>query len=86
VIIEANSSGREVECSVLGNLQPEVSLPGEILADGEWYDFETKYTDGRMRLEVPAEIDTDTTDRLRRLAAEVFLLADLPETERVLPG
>ncbi len=76
VIIEANSDGREVECSVLGNLRPEVSLPGEILTDAEWYDFEAKYTDGRMRLEVPAAIDDSTTDRLRRLAAEVFVLAD----------
>jgi len=76
VIIEANSDGREVECSVLGNLEPEVSLPGEILADGEWYDFETKYTDGRMKLEVPAAIEGSTSERLRRLAAEVFVLAD----------
>ncbi|MEX0620027.1 MAG: D-alanine--D-alanine ligase family protein [Solirubrobacterales bacterium] len=76
VIIEANSDGREVECSVLGNLQPEVSLPGEILADAEWYDFEAKYTDGLMKLEVPASIDAGTTDQVRRLAAEVFVLAD----------
>ena len=76
VIVEANSDGREVECSVLGNLEPEVSLPGEILADAEWYDFEAKYTDGRMKLDVPATIEDDTSDRLRRLAAEVFVLAD----------
>lgn len=76
VIIEANSAGREVECSVLGNLQLEVSLPGEILADAEWYDFEAKYTDGRMKLEVPAAIGDEATDELRRLAAEVFVLAD----------
>jgi D-alanine-D-alanine ligase len=76
VIIEANSSGREVECSVLGNLQPEVSLPGEILADAEWYDFEAKYTEGRMRLDVPATIGDDASAMLRRVAAEVFVLAD----------
>lgn len=76
VIIEANSSGREVECSVLGNLHPEVSLPGEILADAEWYDFEAKYTDGRMKLDVPAAIGEQASAELRRLAAEVFVLAD----------
>ena len=76
VIIEANSEGREIECSVLGNLNPEVSLPGEILADAEWYDFEAKYTDGRMKLEVPAAIDEEVTERIRQLAAEVFILAD----------
>jgi D-alanine-D-alanine ligase len=40
VIVEASASGREVECSVLGNLEPEASPPGEIVAHGSWYDFE----------------------------------------------
>jgi len=75
VIIEANSSGREVECSVLGNLEPEASLPGEILADSEWYDFEAKYTEGRMNLAVPAAIDGRTTASLQRAATEVFTFA-----------
>lgn len=75
VIIEANSSGREVECSVLGNLEPEASLPGEILADSEWYDFEAKYTEGRMNLAVPAAIDDRTTASLQRAATEVFTFA-----------
>jgi D-alanine-D-alanine ligase len=76
VIIEANSDGREVECSVLGNLEPEVSVPGEILADSDWYDFETKYTEGRMRLAVPATIGEAASLRLEQLAVEVFGLAD----------
>jgi D-alanine-D-alanine ligase len=75
VIIEANSDGREVECSVLGNLDPDTSPPGEIVADAEWYDFETKYTEGRMRLEVPATISDSATATLRRMAAEVFTFA-----------
>jgi len=76
VIVEANCAGREVECSVLGNLDPETSLPGEIIADAEWYDFEAKYTEGRMDLVVPAEIGDPATTELRRVAAEVFRLAD----------
>lgn len=75
VIIEANSAGREVECSVLGNARPEASLPGEIVADGEWYDFEAKYTEGRMDLVVPAAIGEAATAELRELAARVFTLA-----------
>lgn len=75
VIIEANSTGREVECSVLGNLEPEASLPGEILADAEWYDFEAKYTEGRMQLGVPAAIGDDASSALRRMATEVFTFA-----------
>ncbi len=76
VIIEANCAGREVECSVLGNLEPETSLPGEILADAQWYDYEAKYTEGRMNLAVPAGIGEAATAELRRTAAAVFRLAD----------
>lgn len=75
VIIEANSPGREIECSVLGNQQPEASLPGEILADADWYDFEAKYTEGRTRIAAPAELDETTTSRVRDLAAQVFVMA-----------
>jgi D-alanine-D-alanine ligase len=75
VIVEASASGREVECSVLGNRDPEVSLPGEIVAHGSWYDFEAKYTEGGMDLRVPAPIGDDASARVRELAAGVFELA-----------
>jgi len=76
VIIEAHGGGREVECSVLGNLEPEVSVPGEIVANAEWYDYEAKYEKGGMELIVPARIDEATTARVRQLAAEVFVTCD----------
>jgi D-alanine-D-alanine ligase len=75
VIIEASAVGREVECSVLGNEDPEASMPGEILAHSEWYDFEAKYDEGGMDLAVPAPISEPETARLRELAVEVFALA-----------
>jgi D-alanine-D-alanine ligase len=75
VIVEASAEGREVECSVLGDEDPETSLPGEIVANAEWYDFEAKYTEGGMELRVPAPIGATAMARVRELAAEVFLLA-----------
>jgi D-alanine-D-alanine ligase len=75
VIVEASASGREVECSVLGNESPQTSLPGEIVAHSEWYDFEAKYEQGGMELRVPAPISTAAADRVRGLAASTFALA-----------
>jgi D-alanine-D-alanine ligase len=75
VIVEASASGREVECSVLGNEDPQASLPGEIVAHADWYDFEAKYTEGGMELRVPAPIGDDAIERVRELAASVFALA-----------
>ena len=74
VIVEAPAQGREVECSVLGNEEPQTSVPGEILADADWYDFEAKYTQGGMELVAPAQLEPAVTDRVRELAAQVFTL------------
>jgi D-alanine-D-alanine ligase len=75
VIVEAAASGREVECSVLGNESPLTSLPGEIVANAEWYDFEAKYEQGGMELRVPAPLAERETERVRELAASTFTLA-----------
>ncbi len=75
VIVEASAHGREVECSVLGNEEPLTSLPGEIVANAEWYDFEAKYEQGGMELRVPAPISAAEAARVRELAGSTFALA-----------
>lgn len=74
VIVEASAHGREVECSLLGNERPEASQPGEVVAHGEWYDYETKYSDGGMELIAPAQVDGEQKSRIRELAVEAFQL------------
>jgi D-alanine-D-alanine ligase len=74
VIVEACARGLEVECSALGNEEPVVSEPGEIVlrAGGGWYDYEAKYTPGGMELVVPARISASARERVRSLAARTF--------------
>ena len=74
VIIEAPSTGKEVECSLLGHGEVMASVPGEIVTHGDWYDYEHKYSAGGMDLKVPAEIDESAAERLRELAVRVFKL------------
>ncbi len=74
VIVEAHSAGREVECSLLGNEQVEASTPGEVVARGDWYDYETKYSEGGMELIVPAPIADEQIARVRELAIRAFEL------------
>lgn len=76
VIVEASATGIEVECSVLGDLaHARVSTPGEIVltGDADWYDYEAKYTEGGMRLEVPARISPTAMAQVRELAARAFV-------------
>jgi D-alanine-D-alanine ligase len=71
-LVEQAASGREVECAVIGNEQPVVSEPGEVVAGADWYDFESKYTEGGMDLFVPARISAAQRERVRRLAQAAY--------------
>jgi D-alanine-D-alanine ligase len=74
VIAEAFSGGIEVECSVMGNDEPEASVPGEIVVlKGDWYDYEAKYSDDGMELVVPARIPDAVREEVRRLAVDTFV-------------
>jgi D-alanine-D-alanine ligase len=82
VVVERMATGMEVECSVLGNRDPEASTPGEIvIRKGDWYDYEAKYTDGGMELVVPAR--TPHLEEVRRLAVEVFKIVGCSGMARV---
>jgi D-alanine-D-alanine ligase len=86
VIVEAHSSGLEIECSVLGSTEvPKASQPGEIVlkTDTGWYDYEAKYTEGGMELQIPARISPAARDRVRWLACEAFTLAGCSGLARV---
>ena len=77
VVVEKMARGLEVECSVLGNTEPEASVPGEIVVKkGDWYDYENKYREGGMELVVPARVPDDVRERVRELAVRAFRAVD----------
>jgi len=75
VIVEAHADAREVECSVLGNEEPEASQPGELQVNSDWYDFEAKYEEGGMELAIPAPIGEEAIADVRALATRIFSFA-----------
>jgi D-alanine-D-alanine ligase len=86
VIVEANSPGLEVECSVLGHTDgANASQPGEIvlLKGAGWYDYEAKYAEGGMELQVPARISASATARVRDIAVQAFRIAGCSGLARV---
>jgi D-alanine-D-alanine ligase len=83
VIAEGFSDGREIECSVIGNGAPEASQPGEIVFDGDFYDFDSKYQAGGMELKVPADVPASVSEHLRALAVETFAAAGCTGLARV---
>ena len=72
VLVERGVEARELEISVLGNERPEASLPGEIIASREFYDYEDKYIEDKSQLVIPAKLPDDKVAELRRLAIAAF--------------
>jgi D-alanine-D-alanine ligase len=72
VLVEEFVAGVEVECSVLGNLEPVASMPGEIVANADWYDYSAKYDEGGMELVVPPRIPEEAIARVQEVSVQAF--------------
>ncbi len=84
IVIEAAvPHAREIECAVLGNDDPEVSVPGEILPSREFYDYQAKYIDDDSRTIIPAELTERQAADVRRLAIDAYKAIDCSGLARV---
>jgi D-alanine-D-alanine ligase len=72
VVLEEAVAGREIECAVLGNLEPRASVMGEIIPKAEFYDYDDKYSGDGADLVIPADLPTDVSDAARALAVRAF--------------
>ncbi len=72
IIAERGIEGREFECAVLGNDDPEASMPCEILPSREFYDYEDKYELNLARAVLPPDLPKGEVYEIRRLAVECF--------------
>jgi D-alanine-D-alanine ligase len=83
VLVEEFVSGVEVECSVLGNEEPIASIPGEIVANSDWYDYSSKYDDGGMDLIIPPRVPQEAIDRVQELSVAAFRATECEGMARV---
>jgi len=83
IIIEQGVKAREVECAVLGNDQPKASVIGEITYQSDFYDYETKYTEGKADLFIPADLPEAIAQKIQEMAVQAFLAVDAAGLARV---
>ncbi len=76
VLLERAIAGRELECAVLGNDDPEASIAGEVIPGHEFYDYEDKYFDDKSRTEIPARITPEQMSAVRELSVRAFRAID----------
>lgn len=83
ILVERAVTGREIECAVLGNDEPEASPLGEIAPTAEFYTFDAKYVDGSTRLTAPAALPDELVDRFQSLAVAAYRAIDCAGMARV---
>jgi D-alanine-D-alanine ligase len=73
VLVEEGIRGRELECGVLGNENPEASVVGEVIVRDEFYSYEAKYVnENGAILEIPAALSSEISETVRRTAVAAF--------------
>jgi len=84
IVEKSIENNREIECAVLGNDEPEASVPGEIIPHHEFYSYEAKYVDENgAGLAVPAKLDEPVVRKIQELSLTAFKALDLSGMARV---
>ena len=83
IIVEAGVVARELECAVLGNDNPKASTVGEITFQSDFYDYETKYTEGQSECSIPAKVSGAIVSQIQEMAVQAFLAIDAAGLARV---
>jgi D-alanine-D-alanine ligase len=80
IIVEEALDMREIECAVIGNDEPQASLPGEYIVHDEskkFLDYTEKYAGtGNNEFIVPAMISDELTHKTQEMAIRAFKAID----------
>jgi len=74
---------REIECGVLGNDEPQVSVVGEVKPAGEFYDYDSKYIEKETQLTIPADLPDGVSQEVQQIALRAFKAVDAAGMARV---
>ena len=83
VLVERGVNAREIEVAVLGNDDPQASVPGEVMPSREFYSYESKYLDGTSDLLIPAPLPAEVSEKIRQMAIAAYKAIDCSGMARV---
>ncbi|MGT2811202.1 D-alanine--D-alanine ligase [Streptococcus minor] len=72
ILIEQGVVAREIEVGILGNQDIKTTLPGEVVKDVEFYDYQAKYIDNKITMDIPAKMDAADMETMRNYASQAF--------------
>lgn len=76
VVVEQGIEAREIEIAILGNEEVRTTLAGEIVKDVAFYDYESKYIDNQVTLQIPALIPEEIHEQAREYAKNAYIALD----------
>ncbi len=86
-VLEETVNGREIELAVLEDKDDPrrviVSVPGEIIPDRDFYDYESKYISEGSKLLIPAAVSETELEQLQEYAKKAFQTVDGKGISRV---
>jgi D-alanine-D-alanine ligase len=83
ILVERAVAAREIEISVLGNHDPQASIPGEIVPHREFYDYAAKYLEEGTQLLIPAQLKPAQVRAIQKYAIGAFRTLELSGMARV---
>ena len=83
ILVERAVVAREIEISVLGNHEPQASIPGEIVPHREFYDYAAKYLEDGTQLLIPAQLKPAQVKAIQKYAVAAFRTLELSGMARV---
>ena len=83
ILIEQGIDGKEVECTVLDVGEPIASTVGEIQSAEEFYSYDAKYNNSESKTIIPAKIENEQIEEIKRLAIKAFKTIDGRHLSRV---
>ena len=72
VLVEQGVTAREIEVGLLGNTDVKSSLPGEVVKDVAFYDYQAKYIDNKITMAIPAQLPESVVNTMRQNAEIAF--------------
>ena len=76
IIVEEGIDGIEVECGILDDGEIKASTIGEIRSAKEFYSFDAKYNIPESKTIIPANIDKEKIEEVKKLAIKAFKAID----------
>lgn len=73
-IVEQGIEAREIEVAVLGNEDVRATLPGEIVKDVAFYDYNSKYIDNKIEMQIPAQIPEEVQVKAQEYAKKAYIM------------